>query len=142
MTRLFKVFLLLLLAALLLPSIVGIAQAAGLDGLLPPGTTDIVGMLTRWPANTVEWYFVIAGFVGMVAHWMNERRLGHTLDNFSDHFLWIDPHYSLATIVLYWLGAMLILSTVAIAQAKWPGAVVGGFALGWMFDSWVAKKPQ
>lgn len=136
MTRLFKLFLLICLFLIG----ISIAAAAGLEGILPPGATDIIGVLTRWPAGPIEWLFVCAGVGGMVGHWLNQRRLGLTMDSFTDHFLMIDPHYMLATILLYWFAAMLVLNTVAIAAAKWPGAVIAGFALGWLFDSWISKK--
>lgn len=140
MTRLFKIFLAIIF--LLFGIGIGLARAQGIADAMPPGIGGVVSVLTRWPVGPIEWIFVSSGFAGMIGNWLNERRLGNTLDTFTDHFLMVDPHYMVATLLIYWYAAMTILSTVAIATAKWPGAIVAGVALGVLFDAWISKKQR
>ncbi len=121
---------------------VPLAFAVSLQDAMPPGMTDVLAVLTRWPAGRNEWLLVAFGFFGMNCHWYNKRRLGETLDSWSDHFLMVNPHYMVGTVVVFWFLAMVVLSTVAISTAKWPGAVVCGIVLGWMVDSWIDKAEK
>lgn len=114
------------------------ALAFAVSPLVPPIFSDYASLFVMWPRNWVEWTFVGAGFAGMNLHWANKRRMGETLETWADYFLYEDRAYNIATVVLYWLAAMFVLSTVSVGTAMWPGAVVGGLALGWMLDGVVA----
>lgn len=134
MTRLFALFLICI--ALLFSTLV-LAQ-----GLMPDAAKDLFAALVAWPRSTAEYAFLFAAWAGVFGHWWNKRRLGEVDGNFIAYLAAerTDAALSVATVVVIWAAIMGLISGGLVANALLPGAVAGGFAVGWLIDSLVATK--
>lgn len=128
--------LFLLIAMLLVPSLI-LAQ-----GLLPAGAQEIFGALVGWPRNRVEYIFLAAAWLGVFAHWWNKHRLGEVAGNFVDYLLAErrDFAFSAVTALFIYAAIMGLIMLGLVAAVPWPGALVGGLAIGWVIDSIVTPK--
>ena len=136
MTRLFALFLLCL--ALLFSTLI-LAQS-----LVPDAAKDLFALLVAWPRTRIEYVFLAAAWAGVFGHWWNKRRLGEVDGNFIAYLAAerTDAALSVATVVVIWAAIMGLISAGLVANALLPGAIAGGFAVGWLIDSLVAaKKP-
>lgn len=138
-TRLFTLFLglvFLIAGALLLPAV------ALSHGLVPDGAQDLFAALVAWPRTGVEYAFLIAAWCGVFGHWWNKRRLDEVQGGFIDYLAAerTDAAMSVATVFLIWAAIMGLVAGGLVATAAVPGAIAGGFAVGWMIDSLVQKR--
>ena len=78
----------------------------------------------------------------MFAHWWNKRRLGEVHGNFIDYLMAErrDLAFSAMTVLFIYAAIMGLISAGLVATAAWPGALVGGLAVGWVIDSILTPK--
>lgn len=128
--------LVMLIAMLLVPTLI-LAQ-----GLLPDSVKDVFGALIGWPRSMAEYVFLAAAWLGVFAHWWNKRRLGEVTGNFIDYLIAErrDFAFSAVTVLFIYAAIMGLIMAGLVATAAWPGALVGGLAVGWVIDSILTPK--
>lgn len=112
------------------------------QGLLPDGAKDIFALLVAWPRTRVEYIFLAAAWCGVFAHWWNKRRLGELAGNFAAYLLAErkDSALSALTVMLIYGAIMGLIAAGLVANAAWPGAAIGGLAIGWVIDAILSPK--
>jgi hypothetical protein len=87
------------------------------------------------PAMSSEQAFLIAGIVGMVAHYIKKLATGDVTGSLADYFLRDYPGRSAGAIFGYGMAAATVLATGAIGSMDLWVAIGSGVTTGWTCDS-------